>query len=327
MAKTQQATPKKARVRGNNKAAILGLDILKWTIDTIKQGPELWQDYKMVADPESGATVRRDCRKLRELSLGMVSCNDSHEFYRICRHAAPVGIVLEDYDENRWHHTFEDFRALERESREIAAGRGIPIRIGTYSSIANAWLPDILSKYEERHPEISFEIMVSSDKLAKWLSKGKVDMLLADEELGAGFRWFPIMQDEYMAAVPIGSVIAQRSAITEDELQKYPMIVSMMSSYRRYREASGKNEQRVIRVSTDDDTTIIRMVGRGLGVSVIAGLSSEDVPANVRVIPLDPPVYRTIGVALPEQPLQAVKAFADYLVKNERRAMDRPTAR
>ena len=221
----------------------------------------------------------------------------------------------------------EDFRALERESREIAAGRGIPIRIGTYSSIANAWLPDILSKYEERHPEISFEIMVSSDKLAKWLSKGKVDMLLADEELGAGFRWFPIMQDEYMAAVPIGSVIAQRSAITEDELQKYPMIVSMMSSYRRYREASGKNEQRVIRVSTDDDTTIIRMVGRGLGVSVIAGLSSEDVPANVRVIPLDPPVYRTIGVALSEQPLQAVKAFADYLVKNERRAMDRPTAR
>ena len=221
----------------------------------------------------------------------------------------------------------EEFRALERESREIAAGRGIPIRIGTYSSIANAWLPDILSKYEERHPEISFEIMVSSDKLAKWLSKGKVDMLLADEELGAGFRWFPIMQDEYMAAVPIGSVIAQRSAITEDELQKYPMIVSMMSSYRRYREASGKNEQRVIRVSTDDDTTIIRMVGRGLGVSVIAGLSSEDVPANVRVIPLDPPVYRTIGVALPEQPLQAVKAFADYLVKNERRAMDRPTAR
>lgn len=221
----------------------------------------------------------------------------------------------------------EDFRALERESREIAAGRGIPIRIGTYSSIANAWLPDILSKYEERHPEISFEIMVSSDKLAKWLSKGKVDMLLADEELGAGFRWFPIMQDEYMAAVPIGSVIAQRGAITEDELQHYPMIVSMMSSYRRYREASGKNEQRVIRVSTDDDTTIIRMVGRGLGVSVIAGLSSEDVPANVRVIPLDPPVYRTIGVALPEQPLQAVKAFADYLVKNERRAMDRPTAR
>ena len=106
--------PKKPRVRGNTKAAILGIDILKWTIDTVKNGPELWNDYKMVADPESGATVRKDCRKLRELSLGIIGCNDSHEFYRIARHHAPAGIVLEEYDADRWFHTFEDFRALVR---------------------------------------------------------------------------------------------------------------------------------------------------------------------------------------------------------------------
>lgn len=106
--------PKKLRVRGNTKAAILGIDILKWTIDTVKNGPELWNDYKMVADPESGATVRKDVKKLRELSLGIIGCNDSHEWYRICRHHAPAGTVLEEYDEDRWHHTFEDFRALVR---------------------------------------------------------------------------------------------------------------------------------------------------------------------------------------------------------------------
>lgn len=114
MAKTQQTTPKKARIRGNRKAAILGVDILHWTIETLKQGPELWQDYKMVADPESGATVRRDCRKLKELSLGIVGCNDSREFYRIARHLAPVGTALEDYEEQRWFNIFEDTRALVR---------------------------------------------------------------------------------------------------------------------------------------------------------------------------------------------------------------------
>lgn len=102
------------RVRGNRKAAILDMDILKWVIATVKNGPELWNDYKMVADPESGATVRKDCRKLRELSLGIIGCNDSHEFYRIARHHAPAGIVLEEYDADRWFHTFEDFRALVR---------------------------------------------------------------------------------------------------------------------------------------------------------------------------------------------------------------------
>lgn len=211
----------------------------------------------------------------------------------------------------------EEFRALEQESREIAAGKGMPIRIGTYSSIANSWLPDILARYQEKNPDISFEILVSSDKLSKWLSKGKADMLLVDEKLGEAFHWHPIMRDEYKAVVPGGSVIAWRKTVTEDELQEYPMIVSMMASYRRYRNKPERSGQRVIRVSTDDDTTIIRMVGKGLGVAVIAGLSVESVPDNVRVIPLDPPVYRTIGVALPEQPIQTVRKFADYLVKQE----------
>ena len=112
MEKKQQK--KATRVRGNRKAAILGMDILHWFIDTVKNGPELWNEYKMVADPESGATVRKDCRKLRELSLGIISCNDSHELYRIARHLAPSGIVLEDYEPNRWEHSYQDFRALVR---------------------------------------------------------------------------------------------------------------------------------------------------------------------------------------------------------------------
>lgn len=111
---TDKQPEKKPRIRGNRKAAILGMDILKWTIETFKYGPELWQDYKMVADPESGATVRKDCRKLRELSLGIVGCNDSREFYRIARHLAPVGTALEDYEEKRWFNLFEDTRALVR---------------------------------------------------------------------------------------------------------------------------------------------------------------------------------------------------------------------
>lgn len=112
MEKKQQKKPQ--RVRGNRKAAILGLDVLHWFIETVKNGPELWNEYKMVADPESGATVRKDCRKLRDLSLGVVGCDNSHELYRIARHLAPPGVVLEEYEPNRWEHSYLDFRALVR---------------------------------------------------------------------------------------------------------------------------------------------------------------------------------------------------------------------
>lgn len=104
----------KQRVKGNRKAAILGMDVLHWFIETVKNGPELWQEYKMVADPESGATVRKDCRKLRDLSLGVVGCDTSRELYRIARHLAPAGVVLEDYEPTRWENSFQDFRALVR---------------------------------------------------------------------------------------------------------------------------------------------------------------------------------------------------------------------
>ena len=127
----------------------------------------------------------------------------------------------------------ENFRKLEREAREISEGKGITIRIGTYSSVANTWLPDILSKYAVTHPDTAFDILVGSDKLPRWLQQGKVDMLLVDEAVGREFKWFPVMEDVFKAAVPVTSVIAQRTSVTEEDLLQYPVIVGTLNTYRR----------------------------------------------------------------------------------------------
>ena len=212
----------------------------------------------------------------------------------------------------------ETFQTLEREAKDIAEGKGVTIRIGTYSSVANTWLPDMLSKYAETNPDTAFDILVGSDKLSRWLQKGKVDMLLVDEAIGKEFTWYPIMEDEFKAAVPVSSVIAQRKSVTEEDLLRYPLIVGTLNTYRRLREIPEGISGKVIRVNADDDTTIIRMIAKGLGVSVMAGLSLENVPDTVRIIPLNPPVTRLLGAALPPQPIKAARRFADFLVRNER---------
>ena len=216
----------------------------------------------------------------------------------------------------------ENFRKLEREARDISEGKGITIRIGTYSSVANTWLPDILSKYAVTHPDTAFDILVGSDKLPRWLQQGKVDMLLVDEAVGREFKWFPVMEDVFKAAVPVTSVIAQRTSVTEEDLLQYPVIVGTLNTYRRLREIPEGASNKVIRVNADDDTTIIRMVEKGLGVSVMAGLSLVSVPENVKIIPLDPPVKRILGAALPQEPLRAARRFTEFLVKNERENSD-----
>lgn len=214
----------------------------------------------------------------------------------------------------------ETFRTLEREAKEIAEGKGVTIRIGTYSSVANTWLPEMMSKYARTNPDTAFDILVGSDKLSRWLQKGKVDMLLVDEAIGKEFRWYPIMEDEFKAAVPLNSVIAQKTSVTLDDLQQYHMIVGTLNTYRKLREIPDGMANKVIRVNADDDTTIIRMVSNGLGVSVMAGLSLVSVPDNVRIIPLDPPVPRLLGAALPQQASGAAKRFTEFLIRNERGA-------
>jgi hypothetical protein len=90
------------------------MTLVEWTKDTFKRGPELFADEEQYVDKNSKATVTRDLRKLKACSLGIVSCDDPSEWYLICRHNAPVGTSLEEYDESIWKPMFEELRVIVR---------------------------------------------------------------------------------------------------------------------------------------------------------------------------------------------------------------------
>lgn len=84
-----------------------------WTKEEIKNGPELLDDEIFVKSSK-GATIRRDTRRLREISLGCVSANNAKEFYNVCRLNCPPGTVIEDYNEEKWNPLYEDMTLLCR---------------------------------------------------------------------------------------------------------------------------------------------------------------------------------------------------------------------
>lgn len=84
-----------------------------WTKEEIKNGPELLNDEVFITSSK-GATIRRDTKRLREISLGCVSSNNAKEWYSICRLSCPPGTVIEDYDETKWVQLFEDMSLLCR---------------------------------------------------------------------------------------------------------------------------------------------------------------------------------------------------------------------
>lgn len=89
------------------------MNLYEWVKDLFKSGVELFND-EIIFTNDKGITVKRNTKLLRELSLGIISSNDSKEWYRICRLNCPVGTIIEDYNELEWNELYDDITALVR---------------------------------------------------------------------------------------------------------------------------------------------------------------------------------------------------------------------
>ena len=50
------------------------------------------------------------------------------------------------------------------------------IRIGTFSSVATHWLPNIIKKFQEDYPNIDYELLLGDYKeIEEWILQGRVD--------------------------------------------------------------------------------------------------------------------------------------------------------
>ena len=119
------------------------MTLFEWVKDLFKDGVELFNDEIIITN-DKGITLKRNTKLLRELSLGIISSNDSKEWYRICRLNSPVGTIIEEYNEIEWSNLYDDITALVRNSltKELLKERG---------SKSAQTLLNILSKRDKVH--------------------------------------------------------------------------------------------------------------------------------------------------------------------------------
>lgn len=87
--------------------------LYEWVKKEIEQGPELLND-EIVITNKKGVAIKRDTKRLREISLGVISSNNAREFYNICRLSCIPGTVIEEYDETKWVELYNDMTAMVR---------------------------------------------------------------------------------------------------------------------------------------------------------------------------------------------------------------------
>lgn len=201
---------------------------------------------------------------------------------------------------------------LLEQARAVAEGSAVPIRLGSFSSVSNIWLPAAIKDYQKEHPSVTFNIRIGTDTIPDWLHSGEIDIALADAQRCKRFRWYPLMDDPYCAVLPRAMIEESKQVISQEELSQYPFIMSSLDTIGTRLTPPPTTR---MTVSCDDSITLLSMVAQGLGVTAMSRLSLQDLPSAVRVLELRPPIKRVMGVALPNSPRKAAKDFCDFLRK------------
>ena len=191
------------------------------------------------------------------------------------------------------------------------------IRIGTFSSVATHWLPNIIKAFQQDYPGIEYELLLGDyTEIEEWILQGRVDCgflrLPAHPELDA----IPLEKDELKAIIPADHPLAKEDIFPIRELCKEPFMLlekGARAEISRLFERHGLKPN--VHFTTWDDYAVMSMVESGLGVSILPQLILKRIPYRIVCKSLDVEAYRQIGFVVKDMKTAsiAVKKFTDYL--------------
>lgn len=210
-----------------------------------------------------------------------------------------------------------EYDSLQRQVDEMKGLQTGLIRIGTLTSVATHWLPNIIRKFHEDYPNIEYELISGEYiEVEEWILEGRVDCgflrLPAHPDLETIF----MERDEMLVILPENHRLADCEVFPVEALCQDPF---MLLEKGGRMEASELFEQYHLKPDvhfrTWDDYAIMSMVESGLGISIAPELFLRRTPYRIAKKKLNVPAYRDIAFALRSRKTasMAVKRFMEYL--------------
>ncbi len=215
-----------------------------------------------------------------------------------------------------------DLEAARSDVVEKKASVSGPISVGVIPTIAPYFLPPILAKFARRFPEA--RVTVSEEitpLLLERLRAGTMDVAIAALPLPARaneFRSYPLLEEKLFAVLPRGHELAKRRAISLAELRDDSFVLLRDGHCFRATAFAACKRARLnpkVIFESGQFSSILSMVGAGLGVSIVPAMAVEK-RVGCRYVPLsDESAARTIGAFTlnGRSPTRASGAFLRHL--------------
>jgi DNA-binding transcriptional LysR family regulator len=204
----------------------------------------------------------------------------------------------------------------------LQAGDAGTVRVGTFQSAGARLLPAILLAFRETNPGVTVELSEehSDSALLELVAAGELDCTFAAEPVITPelFESDILVEDPYFAVVPPGSPLAGQDEVQVADLAGHDIVAwqncRCWDQLERMLRAQGVEPNVVFR--TDDNLTLQRLAGAGLGHAVMTELCIERGPGGgtAVVLPIGDEVPpRLVGLfwRRARRPSPALQAFID----------------
>ena len=210
-----------------------------------------------------------------------------------------------------------DYEKLQMYVDDIKGVQAGIIRIGTFSSVATHWLPNIIKVFQKDYPNIDYELLLGDySEIEEWISVGRVDCGFLRLPTKADFETIFLERDEMLAILPENHALVNCDKIPIEALAREPFMLLEKGGKSEITELFEENGLNLnTRFTTWDDYAVMSMVESGLGVSILPRLILKRIPYNIVAKELDVPIYRDICLAMRSRKNAsvAVKRFLNYL--------------
>lgn len=192
------------------------------------------------------------------------------------------------------------------------------VRVATFSSVSAQWLPSILKSFGERYPNIEFEVVTGDyyGQSEDWILQGKVDCGFLRLPSVKHLQTYALYRDELQVILPCGHPLAGSDPFPAASLSTEPFI--FLEEGQDYEISAALDKMGIrpnVKYTAREDRTMLAMVSKGLGISLLPELMVRHSPYPVVACRAPERFYRNIGIAVKDKKAlsAATRRFVDYV--------------
>lgn len=195
-----------------------------------------------------------------------------------------------------------ELKAAKEEVAERQSTVSGPLCVGVIPTIAPYYLPSRIALFSRKYPQVAITVVEDvTVRLMDSLRAGLVDMaVIALPMRGHDLECFPLRTERLYAILPSRHHLARKRSLLLKELRDEPFL--LLRDDHCFRETAIEICKRArilpqVIFESGQFSSILGMVGAGLGISIVPEMALEQRPDCSFVLIADERASRTIGVA------------------------------